>query len=79
MAVTYMDIVTVGGTQNLMMAATLASGTTAIFNAACEPEIVDLADFLNVLRRKVSGQGTSTIESWECDCMVAHTPLCPIV
>ena len=54
--------VTVGGTQNLMMAATLASGTTRLFNAACEPETVDLGNFLNALGAKVSGHGTSTIE-----------------
>ena len=58
----HMDVVTVGGTQNLMMAATLASGTTRLFNAACEPEIVDLANFLNALGARVKGQGTSTIE-----------------
>lgn len=58
----HMDLVTVGGTQNLMMAATLAAGTTRLFNAACEPEIVDLGDFLNSLGAKVSGHGTGTIE-----------------
>ena len=58
----HMDLVTVGGTQNLMMAATLASGTTRLFNAACEPETVDLGDFLNALGARVSGHGTSTIE-----------------
>ena len=58
----HMDIVTVGGTQNLMMAATLAAGTTTLFNAACEPEIVDLGEFLNALGAKVSGHGTATIE-----------------
>jgi UDP-N-acetylglucosamine 1-carboxyvinyltransferase len=58
----HMDLVTVGGTQNLMMAATLATGTTRLFNAACEPEIVDLAEFLNSLGAKVTGHGTATIE-----------------
>jgi UDP-N-acetylglucosamine 1-carboxyvinyltransferase len=58
----HMDLVTVGGTQNLMMAATLATGTTRLFNAACEPEIVDLGEFLNSLGAKVSGHGTATIE-----------------
>ena len=58
----HMDLVTVGGTQNLMMAATLASGTSRLFNAACEPETVDLGDFLNALGARVSGHGTSTIE-----------------
>ena len=58
----HMDVVTVGGTQNLLMAATLAAGTTRLYNAACEPETVDLANFLNALGAKISGQGTSTIE-----------------
>jgi UDP-N-acetylglucosamine 1-carboxyvinyltransferase len=59
-AVTF-DLVTVGGTENVLMAATLAEGTTRIMNAAKEPEIVDLANFLNAMGAKVSGQGTSTI------------------
>lgn len=58
----YMDVVTVGGTENLMMAACLAKGTTRLFNCACEPEIVDLGNFLNTLGAKVSGHGTATIE-----------------
>lgn len=58
----HMDLVTVGGTQNLMMAATLATGTTRLFNAACEPEIVDLGEFLNSLGAKVRGHGTTSIE-----------------
>ncbi len=53
--------VTVGGTENAMMAATLASGDTVLRNAAREPEIVDLANFLNQMGAKVSGQGTDTI------------------
>ena len=55
------DLVTVGGTENVLMAATLAEGTTRIMNAAREPEIVDLANFLNAMGARVSGQGTSTI------------------
>ena len=55
------DLVTVGGTENVMMAATLASGVTRIHNAAREPEIVDLANFLNAMGAKISGQGTSTL------------------
>lgn len=51
----------VGATENIMMAAVLAQGTTVIENAAREPEIDDLADFLNVQGAKISGQGTSTI------------------
>lgn len=58
----HMDMVTVGGTQNLMMAATLAKGKTRLFNAACEPETVDLGNFLNALGAKVTGHGSSTIE-----------------
>ena len=57
-----MDIVTVTGTENLMMAATLAEGTTVIENAAREPEVVDLANCLNSMGAKVSGAGTGTIK-----------------
>ena len=56
-----MDIVTVTGTENIMMAAILAKGQTTIHNAAREPEVTDLANFLNILGAKVSGAGTSTI------------------
>ena len=56
-----LDTVTVTGTENLMMAATLAEGTTHIENAAREPEVVDLANFLNVMGAQVSGAGTDTI------------------
>ena len=56
-----MDIVTVTGTENAMMAAVLASGISVIENAAQEPEIVDLADFLNAMGARVSGAGTNTI------------------
>lgn len=56
-----MDLVTVTGTENLMMAAALAHGQTTILNAAREPEVEDLANFLNVLGAKISGAGTSTI------------------
>ncbi|MEH6504419.1 MAG: UDP-N-acetylglucosamine 1-carboxyvinyltransferase [Cycloclasticus sp.] len=56
-----LDIVTVTGTENLMMAATLAEGTTTIENAACEPEVSDLAHFLNKLGAKISGIGTDTL------------------
>ena len=52
---------TVLGTANVMMAATLASGTTVIHSAACEPEIEDLADFLNAMGAKISGAGSPTI------------------
>jgi UDP-N-acetylglucosamine 1-carboxyvinyltransferase len=56
-----MDMVTVTGTENLMMAATLADGTTIIENAAREPEVTDLANCLNCMGAKISGAGTDTI------------------
>ncbi len=56
-----MDIVTVTGTENLMMAATLADGVTVIENAAREPEVIDLANFLIAMGAKISGAGTDTI------------------
>ena len=56
-----MDTVTVTGTENLMMAAALAEGTTYLENAAREPEVVDLADFINTMGGKVRGAGTDTI------------------
>ncbi len=55
------DIITVTGTENLMMAATLAEGTTILENAAKEPEVVDLAHFLNEMGAKISGIGTDVI------------------
>lgn len=56
-----MDTVTVTGTENLMMAAALADGTTYLENAAREPEVVDLANFINAMGGKISGAGTDTI------------------
>jgi UDP-N-acetylglucosamine 1-carboxyvinyltransferase len=56
-----MDMVTVTGTENIMMAAVLAEGQTIINNAAREPEVEDLANFLNVLGAQIRGAGTSTI------------------
>ena len=56
------DLVTVTGTENLMMAATLAGGTTVIENAACEPEVVDLATLLTAMGARVHGAGTTRIE-----------------
>lgn len=55
------EIVTVTGTENVMMAAALAMGTTTIRNAACEPEIEDLADLINKMGARVSGAGTPEI------------------
>ena len=60
-ATIYLDMPSVGATENLLMAATLAKGTTRIENAAKEPEIVDLANFLCAMGARVSGAGTSTI------------------
>lgn len=57
----YLDFPSVGATQNIMMAATLAQGTSLIENAACEPEIVDLAMILNKMGAHVTGAGTETI------------------
>jgi len=57
----FLDQVTVTGTENLMMAAALAEGTTILENAAREPEVVDLANYLNAMGAKVSGMGTATI------------------
>lgn len=56
-----MEKVTVNGTENLMMAASLAEGTTLLRNAAQEPEVVDTANFLNAMGAKISGAGTDTI------------------
>ncbi len=57
----YFDIPTVGGTENLMMAATLAKGTTVLENAAREPEIVDLAKALQGMGARIEGAGTDTV------------------
>lgn len=57
----YFDHVTVTGTENIMMAATLAEGTTVLKNAAREPEVEDLAILLNGMGAKIRGAGTSTI------------------
>lgn len=57
----YMDLVTVTGTENLMMAAALAQGTTVLENAAKEPEVVDMAECLIKMGAKISGAGTDVI------------------
>ncbi|MEI4801130.1 UDP-N-acetylglucosamine 1-carboxyvinyltransferase [Bacillus sp. NPDC077411] len=57
----YLDFPSVGATENIMSAAVLAEGTTILENAAKEPEIVDLANFLNAMGAKVRGAGTGTI------------------
>ena len=63
----FMDTVTVTGTENLMMAATLASGTTILENAAREPEIVDLAECLIAMGADIQGHGSDTIIIRGCD------------
>lgn len=57
----YLDVASVGATENIMMAAALAEGTTILENAAKEPEIVDLANYLNAMGAKVRGAGTGLI------------------
>lgn len=57
----YLDFPSVGATENIMMAAVMAEGTTTLENAAQEPEIVDLANFLNQMGARVRGAGTSVI------------------
>ena len=57
----YLDFPSVGATENIMMAAALAEGTTIVENAAEEPEIVDLANFLNEMGANIKGAGTNTI------------------
>jgi UDP-N-acetylglucosamine 1-carboxyvinyltransferase len=57
----YLDTPTVTGTENLIMAASLAKGSTVIENAACEPEVTDLASYLNAMGAHVRGAGTDTI------------------
>ncbi|PKN39196.1 MAG: UDP-N-acetylglucosamine 1-carboxyvinyltransferase [Deltaproteobacteria bacterium HGW-Deltaproteobacteria-2] len=57
----YFDLTTVTGTENIMMAATLAQGTTVLNNAAREPEVVNLADVLKSMGAKISGAGTDVI------------------
>ena len=61
------DMVTVTGTENIMMAAVLAEGRTVIENAAREPEVVDLANCLRAMGAKIEGDGTSTIVIDGCD------------
>ena len=63
----YLDVVSVGATMNIMMAAVLAEGTTVIENAAKEPHIVDLANFFNSMGADVKGAGTDTIRIFGVD------------
>ena len=57
----YLDVVSVGATINIMMAATLAEGETIIENAAKEPHVVDVANFLNSMGANIKGAGTDVI------------------
>jgi len=74
----YMDLVTVTGTENLMMAATLAQGTTVLENAAKEPEVIDLAEMLIKMGAKITGAGTDviTIEGVEKLTGATHNVVC---
>lgn len=68
-ATIYFDLVTVTGTENIMMAATLAEGTTVLKNAAREPEVVNLAGVLNGMGARIQGAGTDTITIEGVDCL----------
>jgi len=74
----YMDLVTVTGTENLMMAAALAQGTTVLENAAKEPEVIDLAEMLIKMGAKITGAGTDviTIEGVEKLNGTTHNVVC---
>ena len=67
------DLVTVTGTENLMMAATLAEGTTVLENAAREPEVVDLAQCLEAMGARIKGAGTDVITIEGVDCLHGAT------
>jgi len=73
----YMDFPSVGATENIMMAACLAEGLTIIENAAEEPEIVDLANFLNAMGANIKGAGTNSIKIEGTGCLhgTSHTPI----
>ena len=75
----WLDFPSVGATENLLMAAVLAKGTTVIDNAAREPEIVDLCELLAKMGAQIDGIGTSTleIEGVERLAPVRRTPPCP--
>ncbi len=65
----YLDVVSVGATMNIMMAAVMAEGNTVIENAAKEPHIVDLANFLNSMGANIRGAGTDTIKIRGVECL----------
>ena len=68
-ALVHFDRTTVGGTENVLMAATLAKGTSTLQNAACEPEVVDLAEGLSRMGARIEGAGTPTITVEGVDAM----------
>ena len=70
----FMDMVTVGGTVNVMLAATRAQGITTIYNAAKEPHIVDLANFLSSMGCRVKGAGTDVIRVYGTPHLTARRP-----
>ena len=75
----YLDFPSVGATENIMMAATLAKGTTTIENAAAEPEICDLAVFLRKMGAEITGDGTTPLSfRGRNGCMEPHTMSFPI-
>lgn len=73
----YLDIPTVTGTENLMMAASLAKGTTVIRNAACEPEVIALAQMLKQMGAEIEGEGTDIIHIQGVDTLKGTT--CSII
>ena len=68
----YLDFPSVGATENILMAASMADGQTVIENPAQEPEIVDLANFLNIMGAKIRGAGTNVIKIEGVKKLVAH-------
>ena len=72
-----LDFPTVGGTENLMMAACLAEGPSVIENAACEPEIVDLACYLNQMGAQIIGAGTSVVKIHPSDLKAGEHNIIP--
>jgi UDP-N-acetylglucosamine 1-carboxyvinyltransferase len=77
-ATIFMDLISVTGTENLMMAATLADGTTIIEHAAREPEVVDLAQCLNAMGARITGAGTDSITIEGVERLHGHThPVIP--
>ena len=73
----HLDFPSVGATENIMMACVKLKGTSVIYNAAKEPEIVDLQDFINSMGGKISGAGTSTITITGVECLhnTTYTPI----